>query len=448
VDSSYLDIQGRVDVMLKLRGFLCSWSSHDSHKAGYELLPTTSCCVSRMSNSVIQWVKLLVKQTRHPAPSSRAAHVDCSPWDVVCMLGSGDWVQIPIFVNENLVMRDRAGIPTFVKSMLELKVEVALQYPEGVPSMIIGTHEHPGVWISCCSGRLLALFDVQGMGPLYLDPNEASLIQCAKPGSLHADITEAYPCMTMCNGVRTQLGYHIIQSAVARSTLCTEGVTRLIHAPDPTGLTEDNVLFDSVIRARLSVELHPSATLDAFAVSRRFCSLIMVSSWFEVPESDVLDGVEPGCSTGLSVGSSLFPNAPRGCVLCHTSVLKMDWTYHRVNVIHDGLTEGCKLSIGDIKGTIVIDNDLKHCDIILSRSTFMKKSATGLLHEHLCHTLGKQYNSVEMSTLMEHVIHTASRGPNEPVVLNTKQYVHDKMPETKLSYVPKPNDSHLEGDGT
>jgi len=49
VDNSYLDVEARVGIMLKLCGFICPWSSHDSHKAGNQLcwlsLGTTGCMV-------------------------------------------------------------------------------------------------------------------------------------------------------------------------------------------------------------------------------------------------------------------------------------------------------------------------------------------------------------------------------------------------------------------
>jgi len=106
-----------------------------------------------------------------------------------------------------------------------------------------------------------------------------------------------------------------------------------------------------------------------------------------VCESEVVSGSEPGCVTGISIGSTLFPDDPRGCVLGHTTILRLDRAYRRVNVVYTGLTAGCKLSIGDIKGTVVIDDDITHCNIILSAITYMKKSAGGLVDEHLCHKM-------------------------------------------------------------
>ena len=74
--------------------------------------------------------------------------------------------------------------------------------------------------------------------------------------------------MLACNGIRVQLGIHILQGAVPRTTMCTKGVTRIIDAPLPMGLTVDNMLYDSVIGVKVSIELHPSATLNAFVISR------------------------------------------------------------------------------------------------------------------------------------------------------------------------------------
>lgn len=68
---------------------------------------------------------------------------------------------------------------------------------------------------------------------MYLDLTEAVMIPTAVPESLYVDIVNAYPYMLMCNGVRVQLGFHIMQGAIPRTTLCTEGVTRIISAPPP-----------------------------------------------------------------------------------------------------------------------------------------------------------------------------------------------------------------------
>jgi len=114
VDNSYLDVEVRVGIMLKLRGFICPRSSHDSHKAGYELLPTTCCCISRMS-----------RLTSRPPPTVDVAQVDCGPLDVATML-SGAHQLIPIYVNGNLVIWHRVWISEFVKARMDFKAEVTL----------------------------------------------------------------------------------------------------------------------------------------------------------------------------------------------------------------------------------------------------------------------------------------------------------------------------------
>jgi len=135
---------------------------------------------------------------------------------------------------------------------------------------------------------------VDGIGRLYLDPTEASLMPSAIQCSLHADIVEAYPSMMACNGVRVHLGIHILQGAVPRTTMCTEGVTRIIDAPPPMGLTVDNIFYDSAIGVKVRIERHPSSTLDAFVISRQFSQSVTLSRWLDVPESEVVSGSESG----------------------------------------------------------------------------------------------------------------------------------------------------------
>jgi len=183
VDNSYLDIEARVSIMLKLRGFICPWASHDSHKAGYELLPTTCCYISRMSNSVIERVKLLIRLTSRPPTTVDVAQVHCGPLQMATMLSDAHQL-IPIYVNDNLVTRHRVWISEFVKTITDFKAEVVLHYPECVPSIVIGIATSPGVWVTTVSGRLLSLFSVDGIGRQYLDPTEASLIPSAIPCSL------------------------------------------------------------------------------------------------------------------------------------------------------------------------------------------------------------------------------------------------------------------------
>ena len=135
-------------------------------------------------------------------------------------------------------------------------------------------------------------------------------------------------------------------------------------------------------------------------------------------------------------------------MLGHTTGLRLDKTYRRVNVVYTGLTEGCKLSIGDIKGTVVINDDITHCYIILLGITYMKKSAGGLVHEHLCHKLGVLYSALGMVEVMNYIAKTAAESPDEPVILNVNAYIHNQLPEMKLSYVPDSHESHLDNNGT
>ena len=62
--------------------------SHDSHKAGYEVLRTTCCCMSRKSNPVIERVKVLVRLTSRPPLTDDVAPVACGPLGVPTMLCS------------------------------------------------------------------------------------------------------------------------------------------------------------------------------------------------------------------------------------------------------------------------------------------------------------------------------------------------------------------------
>jgi hypothetical protein len=91
VDDSYLDVEGRLKVLRSLKGFLCPWTSHDSHKAGYELLPTSTCCVSRLSREMIGRVRKLVGRTRDPFDPSVDAPARPPPWSEPDMLSHGPY---------------------------------------------------------------------------------------------------------------------------------------------------------------------------------------------------------------------------------------------------------------------------------------------------------------------------------------------------------------------
>eukprot|EP00966_Prymnesium_polylepis_P293052 6768790-Prymnesium_polylepis.2 len=194
--------------------------------------------------------------------------------------------------------------------------------------------------------------------------------------------------------------------------------------------------------------MHPRATLDTFVVSGVFARSIVLSTWLEVPEFDLPDGFEPGCLTTVSVGSTFFPNAPRGCVPGDTSIHRLNRKWRRVNVVQPSLVEGSKLSMGDIKGTVVIDEAMDDCDVLLSPITFMKKSATGLIHESICHARGVPYAEVSLQEVVEWTTRMSRERGGDQVELGVNIYIHDQDPLQKLSYVPDPDDAHLEGDGT
>lgn len=164
MDESYLDVNARIGIMLMLRGFLCPWSSHDSHKAGYELMPTACCCISRLSGPVVELLDALVLRPTRPVPELRVSDADFGPWSSTSMLGPDCPELIPIYINGNLFMQAKAVVLTFIKRVLGIKSRMGLRYPECVLSMVIGTHQHPGVWVTSCSGRLLLIFSVPGIG--------------------------------------------------------------------------------------------------------------------------------------------------------------------------------------------------------------------------------------------------------------------------------------------
>ena len=189
VDGTHLDVEGRLRVLRSLKGFLCPWTSHDAHKAGYELLPTSSCCVSRVSRNMVDKVRQLVKRTREVLDQPVDAPECPPPWSVLSMIGHNESGDVPIVFDGNLLMRDRHHLLALVNGLYQLKRLAFEACPECTPSVVLGTRDL----------FFFSLAPFLGASPTT---SASILVEFGDPFSHPAD------CRITCRSVRNTLPTH------------------------------------------------------------------------------------------------------------------------------------------------------------------------------------------------------------------------------------------------